>query len=80
MSQAVHGACERANSAATHIRESTGLGGPNQSSRYNARALPANTMRRWEDASSDEYWIPAEDLTAFNQAIVGTIEIIAEFP
>jgi len=27
-----------------------------------------------------EYWIPAEDLTAFNQAIVGTIEIIVEFP
>ena len=27
-----------------------------------------------------EYWIPAEDLTAFNQAIVGAIEIIAEFP
>jgi hypothetical protein len=27
-----------------------------------------------------EYWIPADDLTAFNQAIVGTIEVIAEFP
>ena len=27
-----------------------------------------------------EYWIPAEDLTAFNQAIVGAIEIVAEFP
>jgi hypothetical protein len=27
-----------------------------------------------------EYWIPAEDLTAFNQAIVGAIEVIAEFP
>jgi hypothetical protein len=27
-----------------------------------------------------EYWIPAKDLTAFNQAIVGAIEIIAEFP
>src|ERR1700759_2123024 len=24
-----------------------------------------------------EYWIPAEDLTAFNQAIVGAIEVIA---
>jgi hypothetical protein len=26
-----------------------------------------------------EYWIPAEDLPAFNDAIVGEIEIVAEF-
>jgi hypothetical protein len=26
-----------------------------------------------------EYWIPAEDLSAFNAAIVGEIEIVAEF-
>ena len=26
-----------------------------------------------------EYWIPAEDLPAFNDAIVGPIEVIAEF-
>jgi hypothetical protein len=26
-----------------------------------------------------EYWIPAEEMTAFNQAIVGEIEIVAEF-
>ena len=26
-----------------------------------------------------EYWIPAEDLTAFNAAIVGKIEVVAEF-
>jgi hypothetical protein len=26
-----------------------------------------------------EYWIPAEDLPAFNAAIVGQIEILAEF-
>src|SRR5580704_8562577 len=26
-----------------------------------------------------EYWIPAEDLPAFNAAIVGEIEVIAEF-
>jgi hypothetical protein len=26
-----------------------------------------------------EYWIPAEDLPAFNAAIVGRIEIMAEF-
>ncbi len=26
-----------------------------------------------------EYWIPAEDLPAFNDAIVGEIEVVAEF-
>jgi hypothetical protein len=26
-----------------------------------------------------EYWIPAEDMPAFNGAIVGTIEVTAEF-
>ena len=26
-----------------------------------------------------EYWIPAEDLAVFNQNIVGTIEVIAEY-
>jgi hypothetical protein len=26
-----------------------------------------------------EYWIPAEDLSAFNAAIVGPIEVVAEF-
>ncbi len=27
-----------------------------------------------------EYWIPAEELAEFNAAIVGEIEVIAEFP
>ena len=27
----------------------------------------------------EEYWIPAEDLSAFNAAIVGQIEVVAEF-
>lgn len=27
-----------------------------------------------------EYWIPAEELTAFNAAIVGEIEVTAPFP
>jgi hypothetical protein len=26
-----------------------------------------------------EYWIPAEDLPAFNAAIIGEIEVVAEF-
>ncbi len=28
----------------------------------------------------EEYWIPAEDLEAFNDAIVGTIEVVRRFP
>jgi hypothetical protein len=28
----------------------------------------------------EEYWIPAEELEAFNDAIVGVIEVIREFP
>jgi hypothetical protein len=27
-----------------------------------------------------EYWIPAEDLAAFNAALIGEIEVIAEYP
>ncbi len=27
-----------------------------------------------------EYWIPAEDLDAFNAAIVGKIKVVREFP
>jgi hypothetical protein len=27
-----------------------------------------------------EHWIPADDLAAFNAALVGEIEVIAEFP
>lgn len=27
-----------------------------------------------------EYWIPAEDLPAFNAALIGAIEVIAEYP
>jgi hypothetical protein len=27
-----------------------------------------------------EYWIPAEDLSAFNEAIVGEIDVTASFP
>ena len=27
-----------------------------------------------------EYWIPAEDLPAFNAALIGEIEVVAEFP
>lgn len=32
------------------------------------------------DRTHAEYWIPAEELEAFNDAIVGDIEVIARFP
>lgn len=28
----------------------------------------------------EEYWIPADDIDAFNAAIVGTIEVVRSFP
>jgi hypothetical protein len=27
-----------------------------------------------------EYWIPAEDLSAFNAALIGKIEVVTEYP
>jgi hypothetical protein len=27
-----------------------------------------------------EYWIPAEDIDAFNAAIIGEIEVVRKFP
>ena len=30
-------------------------------------------------SAHQEYWVPAEDLSAFNDAIVGEIEVVAEF-
>jgi hypothetical protein len=43
-----------------------------------------NVLRSFLDkkaggSSHLEYWIPAEEMSAFNQAIVGEIEIVAEF-
>jgi hypothetical protein len=40
--------------------------------RYQVQEVGGNAHR--------EYWIPAEDLAAFNDAIIGEIEIVAEFP
>ncbi len=31
-------------------------------------------------SAHSEYWIPAEDLAAFNEAIVGEIRVVSEFP
>ena len=40
-------------------------------SQYPVKTVGGSTHR--------EYWIPAEDLAAFNRHIVGAIEVIAEF-
>ena len=39
-------------------------------------AYPVQTVG---SSAHQEYWIPAEELEAFNQNILGTIEVIAEF-
>ena len=49
--------------------------------RFRVRAAFLSRYRVEEAGGRDhrEYWIPAEDLPAFNAAIVGEIEITAEF-
>jgi hypothetical protein len=41
--------------------------------------LDQYTVQKAGGSAHLEYWIPAEDLDAFNQAIVGEIEVVAEF-
>jgi len=41
--------------------------------------LSAYSVRDAGGSAHLEYWIPAEDLPAFNAAIIGSIELIAEF-
>src|ERR1700730_4926270 len=48
--------------------------------RVSKEFLDSYEVREAGGRSHREYWIPADELIAFNQAIVGTIEIIAEFP
>lgn len=47
-------------------------------------AVPSDLLARYRvekvgGAHHLEYWIPAEELPALNDAIVGTIEVVAEF-
>ena len=42
--------------------------------------LDAYPVQEAGGRSHREYWIPAEDLAAFNAAIVGEIEVTATFP
>ena len=37
------------------------------------------TVQKAGGSAHSEYWIPAEELPAFNEAIVGEIKIVAEF-
>jgi hypothetical protein len=41
--------------------------------------LSAYSVQDAGGSAHQEYWIPAEDLPAFNAAIIGLIEVIVEF-
>lgn len=49
--------------------------------RFRVRADIANAYERQfvGGRECEELWVPAEDLAAFNAAIIGSIEVIAEF-
>jgi hypothetical protein len=47
--------------------------------RVQTDSLTRFELRTVGGAIHQDYWIPVEDLPEFNQHIVGTIEIIAEF-
>jgi hypothetical protein len=56
-------------------------GGVGYVTRFRVRAVFLQRYSRRTVGASihEEYWIPAEDLTDFNAALVGPIEVIAEF-
>jgi len=45
----------------------------------NATFLSSYEVQTVGSSLHKEYWIPAEELLQFNENIVGTIEVIAEF-
>lgn len=49
--------------------------------RFDVKTSLANTYEKQivGGRECEELWVPAEELTAFNQAIVGLIEVVAEF-
>jgi hypothetical protein len=47
--------------------------------RVRAAFLAGHEVREAGGQQHKEYWIPAEELAAFNRAIVGPINVIAEF-
>ena len=44
-----------------------------------AAFLAPYPVRRVGDVTHQELWVPAAELTAFNENLVGTIEVVAEF-
>ncbi|MBV9220056.1 MAG: ADP-ribosylation/crystallin J1 [Methylobacteriaceae bacterium] len=48
--------------------------------RISARFLERYQVHEAGGRDHREYWIPAEDLAAFNAALIGEIEVVAEFP
>ena len=56
-------------------------GGVGYVTRFRVRAefLQRYSRRTVGASMHEEYWIPAEDLPDFNAALVGPIEVIAEF-
>src|SRR5690242_2494408 len=56
-------------------------GGIGYVTRFRVRGvfLQRYPLRTVGASAHQEYWIPAEDLTDFNAALVGPIEVIAEF-
>lgn len=53
--------------------------GPNEPSLIEAAGMKACGAREAGGRAHREYWMPAEDLDAFNSAIVGEIEVAREF-
>jgi hypothetical protein len=47
--------------------------------RVSKRFLEGYAVQAAAGEQYQEYWIPAEDLPKFNAAIVGKIEVVAEF-
>jgi hypothetical protein len=37
------------------------------------------TVQKAGGSVHQEYWVPAEDMASFNEAIVGEIKVVAEF-
>jgi hypothetical protein len=48
--------------------------------RVSKRFLDRYSVQNAGGRQYQEYWIPAEDLAAFNAEIIGEIEVVAEFP
>jgi hypothetical protein len=59
--------------------EASGYAGYVTRFRVRAEFLSQYTVQTVGASRHQEYWIPAEDLEAFNENILGAIDVIAEF-